>query len=188
MKVEIRNFHGTVTASSFSGNATSATKATQDGSGNTITSTYLKLSGGTMTGTIINNSLAAAKPAIQSNVDSSWIDGIKGKSAIYLTGAGSAMKPAVVGNSTNGRMMLYIYNGAMGAAYMNNTNINAGTNTMTKINTLCDESGNMAASGNMTVSGRTTTSSLTVNGKKVFIQKATPSGAVAGDIWIVTTS
>ena len=37
---------------SISGNATTATKATQDGSGNTITSTYLKLSGGTMTGGI----------------------------------------------------------------------------------------------------------------------------------------
>ena len=32
--------------------ATSATKATQDGSGNTITSTYLKLSGGSITGTL----------------------------------------------------------------------------------------------------------------------------------------
>ena len=37
---------------SITGNATSATKATQDGDGNTISSTYLKLSGGTMTGTI----------------------------------------------------------------------------------------------------------------------------------------
>ena len=34
------------------GNATSATKATQDGSGNTITSTYLKLSGGTLSGAV----------------------------------------------------------------------------------------------------------------------------------------
>lgn len=33
-----------------SGNAATATKATQDGSDNTITSTYLKLAGGTMTG------------------------------------------------------------------------------------------------------------------------------------------
>ena len=38
---------------SISGNAATATKATQDGSGNTITSTYLKLSGGTMTGPLI---------------------------------------------------------------------------------------------------------------------------------------
>ena len=42
----------------LSGNATSATKATQDGNGATIASTYLKLSGGTMTGRI-NSSLVA---------------------------------------------------------------------------------------------------------------------------------
>lgn len=35
---------------SLNGNATTATKATQDGDGNTISSTYLKLSGGIMTG------------------------------------------------------------------------------------------------------------------------------------------
>ena len=44
--------NGGVTANNFYGNATTATKATQDGSGNTITSTYLKRSGGTMTGTL----------------------------------------------------------------------------------------------------------------------------------------
>jgi hypothetical protein len=37
---------------SCTGNAATATKATQDGDGNTISSTYLKLSGGTMTGKI----------------------------------------------------------------------------------------------------------------------------------------
>lgn len=39
-------------AANISGNAASATKATQDGSGNIITSTYLPLSGGTLTGAI----------------------------------------------------------------------------------------------------------------------------------------
>ena len=39
-------------AVSHATNADSATKATKDGSGNTITSTYLKLSGGTVTGTL----------------------------------------------------------------------------------------------------------------------------------------
>lgn len=39
-----------VYATTFNGNATSATKATQDGSGNIITSTYVKKSGDTMTG------------------------------------------------------------------------------------------------------------------------------------------
>lgn len=37
---------------SLNGNAATATKATQDGSGSTITTTYLKLSGGSMTGAI----------------------------------------------------------------------------------------------------------------------------------------
>ncbi len=50
-------FNGNVTATgtiigTLNGNATSATKATQDGNGNIITSTYLPLSGGTMTGTL----------------------------------------------------------------------------------------------------------------------------------------
>jgi hypothetical protein len=45
----IDNIYG----SSFSGNAATATKATKDGDGNTISTTYLKLSGGTMTGSII---------------------------------------------------------------------------------------------------------------------------------------
>lgn len=46
---------GTVVANTFSGNATTAstaTKATQDSDGNAINSTYLKLSGGTVTGTL----------------------------------------------------------------------------------------------------------------------------------------
>ena len=47
MPVYASTFYG-----NLSGNATSATKATQDGSGNTITTTYLKLAGGTLTGSL----------------------------------------------------------------------------------------------------------------------------------------
>ena len=39
-------------ATDIVGNAATATKATQDGDGNVISSTYLPLSGGTMTGNI----------------------------------------------------------------------------------------------------------------------------------------
>lgn len=42
-----------LTVGSITGNAASATKATQDGDGNTISSTYLPLTGGTVTGTLI---------------------------------------------------------------------------------------------------------------------------------------
>lgn len=45
-------------ATDISGNAATATKATQDGNGNTISSTYLPLSGGTMTGRITRNDQA----------------------------------------------------------------------------------------------------------------------------------
>ena len=51
-------FPGQITATQFNGNATSAstaTKATQDGNGAVISSTYLKLSGGTMTGQLKTN-------------------------------------------------------------------------------------------------------------------------------------
>ena len=44
--------HATTFEGALSGNATSATKATQDGNGATISSTYLKLAGGTMTGDV----------------------------------------------------------------------------------------------------------------------------------------
>ena len=44
------NKWNTVYATTFSGNATSATKATQDGDGNVIKTTYLKLTGGNVTG------------------------------------------------------------------------------------------------------------------------------------------
>lgn len=44
---------GILTVGSITGNAATATKATQDGNGNTITSTYLPLTGGTVTGTLV---------------------------------------------------------------------------------------------------------------------------------------
>lgn len=50
------HFPASITATSFNGNATTATtatKATQDSDGNTINTTYLKLSGGTVTGTLV---------------------------------------------------------------------------------------------------------------------------------------
>lgn len=183
----------------LSGNATSATKATQDSDGNTIKSTYLKLSGGTMTGTInsqhlipkTNNTYNLGSSSMyfssayikthRTDIGSSWVDSAKQTSAIYMsnTSAGSLKSIASI-PSTNGRFILGSVNNSFYAGYITNTNINAGTNTMTKTNTICDESGNMIASGRMSCAA------LTVNGKKVFIQSGTPSGAANGDIWIVT--
>ena len=48
--------HATTFEGTLSGNATSATKATQDGNGKVISSTYLPLAGGTLTGPLVINS------------------------------------------------------------------------------------------------------------------------------------
>ncbi len=54
---------------SITGNAATATKATQDGNGSTISSTYLKLSGGTMTGVLtFRNSTAKPEKGTVMNV------------------------------------------------------------------------------------------------------------------------
>lgn len=50
------------TSGSCSGNAATATKATQDGNGNVIANTYLPLSGGTMTGALGKSSNYLIKP------------------------------------------------------------------------------------------------------------------------------
>ena len=67
-KVGASTFYG-----DLSGNATSATKATQDSDGNTISSTYAKLSGATFTGAVTMNSTLTAKSSfiIQGQTSSS---------------------------------------------------------------------------------------------------------------------
>ena len=57
----------------INGNATSATKATQDGNGAVISSTYLPLAGGTMTGTIFHTGESAGRRIITGNVRNAGI-------------------------------------------------------------------------------------------------------------------
>lgn len=59
-----RNVYATTFNGSLSGNATTSTKATQDGDGNVISSTYLKLSGGTVTGNVTMNGGSATSSLI----------------------------------------------------------------------------------------------------------------------------
>lgn len=58
-----------VYATTFQGNATSATKATQDGNGKVIASTYLPLAGGTMTGPITLKGLVAQEIAANTDLN-----------------------------------------------------------------------------------------------------------------------
>jgi len=71
-----------VYATTFSGNATSATKATQDGDGAVISSTYAKLSGATFTGAIntANNTWnTIGDDAYLGDINKGGHIGIKGK-------------------------------------------------------------------------------------------------------------
>ena len=89
------------TSINISGNAATATisdKATKDGSGNIITSTYLPLSGGTMTGKIITNETGISKgyylfdkagfsyPGVVDNGSNLWI-GSTATASTHHTGA-----------------------------------------------------------------------------------------------------
>lgn len=75
---------------SISGNAATATKATQDSDGNTIKSTYLKLSGGTMTGSLqIGNSSSSATTADAVGI------AVRDLRAVYMTPDTLGAKTAV---------------------------------------------------------------------------------------------
>ena len=83
---------------SISGNAATATKATQDGSGNTITSTYLKLSGGTMN---------AGSQIIRAGQSKSWISGRDG--ALLRINTLSGYSPAISIKTNNGTWEIGAY-------------------------------------------------------------------------------
>ena len=112
---------GTLTATKFKGalegNATSATKATQDGNGATISSTYLKLSGGTMTGVIS-----------KAGSSSSWING-RDKALVRLN-TYSAYSAITSMKTTNGSWDMGVYtDNYMYFTYTPDTNYSSGTNS-----------------------------------------------------------
>ena len=86
------------------GNAATATKAMQDGNGNIISSTYLPLTGGTITGGLILES-------------QNYVDPIAGKNfAIAIRGSDSDMSGIGVANSTTGMVLYLSPDGYMGLA------------------------------------------------------------------------
>lgn len=91
-----------ISSSSYTGNAASATKATQDGSGNTITSTYLKLSGGTLSGKLT----ASGKISVPTS-GSSWISGMttgNASIAISTQNTSGSYHPIIAGKTYNGHI------------------------------------------------------------------------------------
>jgi hypothetical protein len=63
---------GSINASSYSGNAASATKATQDGAGNTIATTYIKFINGVGPDTSGNVNVSAGGGGVSTSVANTW--------------------------------------------------------------------------------------------------------------------
>ena len=120
-------------------NATNATKATQDKNGLQIDTNYLKLSGGTMNGTL-NTSKAT----------NTYLAGNQGQAIINSTASNGAYTMLAKMNSTNGKFTHGVYQGGYLLQYTNNTTISAGTNAVTKSVTLLDEKGNTNFPGTVT--------------------------------------
>lgn len=147
-----------VVASTFygdlSGNATSATKATQDGSGNTITSTYAKLSGATFTGAVTGTGFGASS-YVSVNTGNS---GTAGGLALYGTAPttyGIAMRGTGNGGKhgyVQGDWAIYSYmSGADNCGWVLH---NSSTNVASVSNL-----GNAVFNGSVTVGGNTTNDS-----------------------------
>ena len=92
----------TLTVANVSGNATSATKATQDGDGATISSTYAKLSGATFTGAVSGTSFSASGYLAANSSNSGTAGGI----ALY--GSNPVSYGIAMRNTTNGGKHGYV--------------------------------------------------------------------------------
>ena len=130
---------GKVASASQADNATNATKATQDKNGLQIDTNYLKLSGGTMNGTLNT-----------SKTTNTYLVGNQGQAIINSTARNGAYTMLAKMNSSNGKFTHGVYQGDYLLQYTNNTTISAGTNAVTKSVTLLDESGNTNFSGTVT--------------------------------------
>ena len=122
-----------------SDNATNATKATQDKNGLQIDTNYLKLSGGTMNGTLNT-----------SKTTNTYLAGNQGQAIINSTATNGGYTMLAKMNSTNGKFTHGVYQGGYLLQYTNNTTISAGTNAVTKSVTLLDERGNTNFPGTVT--------------------------------------
>lgn len=155
----------------YTGNAATATKATQDGSGNVITSTYLKLSGGKMTGNIG-----------YANGDYTDYDMIKWKTG-NANGAG-----VVIG----GGGATVIGGGESADAVYNGLGLVGDSERMCICNDQQidlypgQQSGYTAAGLFSVAAGGAVTKCNGVNVPGVFVQSGTPTAKQTGDIWFKT--
>lgn len=119
-----------------------------------------------------------------SKITNTYLEGSKGTAIINSTASAGGYTTIFKTNSSNGRFTMSSYQTTLIVGYQTNASVNAGTNALTKQITLLNEAGNSSFPGDVSAGGRVKAGTLTVQGHKVFIQSATPTGAAAGDIWI----
>lgn len=132
----------------------------------------LPLSGGTMTGPIKNGSMSG-----------SWVAAANGGSIINSTRSAGGFHPLASAATTNGKMVLAMYQGSLQCAYLTKASCDAGDNTVSRSTYLMDESGSMNVGGNLTTAG-----TLTVNGGDIHNISRINFRAHADDgAWIKST-
>lgn len=139
---------------------------------------YLPLAGGTMTGTITRE-----------NTANSWVAAANGNSFLYSSKSAGNFHPFASAQTTNGRMVLAIYQGNLNAAYLTKENCDAGTNAVSHLGTLMTESGGAEWPGtvkashlNITGSGPQLTLKATQSNNYATIQFINSSSASMGYI------
>ena len=130
---------GTITAPTFSGTASQATKATQDGNGNTIASTYVKLNSGSGSQSIYSSADTPLCLRNSTTSGTAWIG--------FYSGSGT-------------------HNGSIGVTSGNQLQFKYGSTTATVIHSgnHASYTPNLA---DVTSKGSTTTSTITAGGVKL---------------------
>lgn len=146
----------------YTGNAataTSATKATKDGDGNTISSTYLKLSGGTITGSIKKAGASYSWNTIRESNETA---------PVSITSY-SGYQPAIKQKTPSGVWGLGAYTSDVHFTYFaDGTTHNDATHLLT-----IGYNGNTISAGGVAI-------------PHVWVQSGQPSAKQTGDIWFVT--
>lgn len=104
----------------------------------------LPISGGAMTGAIGFSSGA---------MSGSWVGAANGASMINSQRDAGGFSPIASGATTNGKMVLAMYQGGIKLAYLTKENCDSGTNTVSSYCDLFNEDGTTALANDLTVNG-----------------------------------
>ena len=168
----------TITATIFKGsligNADTATKATKDADGNAISSTYLKLSGGNMTGTIKRQYTAAStSPVISTynntNTDINILRVNHGTAYAEKSAYGFTLTYKGTGDGVNNNLNLYADDSTAASQVLA---LSVNQKGRIGIKTAADDSYSLKVNGNTSIVGTTTISSNLNVGENIYVPAA----------------